>query len=47
MRYQIVLQYILLTVFLLVQLKSSPSDSVPKTQNHEIAASTSAVSNNF
>jgi hypothetical protein len=47
MKYQILLQYILLNVFLLMELKSPTYNFADKTQNTQIPVSTSIVSRKF
>jgi hypothetical protein len=47
MKYQIVLQYIILNVFLLMQLEIPASNFASETQNTQIPASTFSVANKF
>jgi hypothetical protein len=47
MKYQIVLQYIILNLFLLMQLEIPVSNSASETQNTQIPVSPFSVANKF
>jgi hypothetical protein len=47
MKYQIVLQYLILNVFLLMQLEIPASNFTHETQNTQIPVSTFSVANKF